>query len=162
MHGARSVESDEECQHTTLIKSSISKLLSNGCARTPRYCKAAARLSRARRRDTSNCGTFADRADRVGTSGRSGRGRSSCGLINHSGRSPRGFGGNSRSWSSSWSGCASIHSWRPANAAERRNTCLGCSFHRECREWLERGSDLAGLAEFCPNAGFFRECRLNL
>lgn len=45
--------------------------------------------------------------------------------------------------------------------ADARNTCLGCSFHRECRDRLERCSDLAGFAEFCPNAGFFRECRLN-
>jgi hypothetical protein len=46
--------------------------------------------------------------------------------------------------------------------ADARNACLGCSFQSECRDWLERGSDLAGLAEFCPNAGFFRECRLSI
>lgn len=46
--------------------------------------------------------------------------------------------------------------------ADARNACLGCSFQRECRDWLERGSGLACLAEFCPNAGFFKECRLSI
>ncbi|WP_281406006.1 DUF6455 family protein [Mesorhizobium sp. B1-1-6] len=41
--------------------------------------------------------------------------------------------------------------------ANARNACLGCAFQRECGDWLERDSDLAGLAEFCANVGFFRE-----
>ncbi|MCZ8548330.1 DUF6455 family protein [Mesorhizobium qingshengii] len=43
--------------------------------------------------------------------------------------------------------------------AGARNVCLGCAFQHECRDWLERGGDLAGLAEFCSNAGFFMECK---
>lgn len=42
--------------------------------------------------------------------------------------------------------------------AEARNTCLGCSFHRECRRWLEAERPPSELAQFCPNAGFFQEC----
>lgn len=42
--------------------------------------------------------------------------------------------------------------------ADARKTCLACPVHRQCRDWLERGGDLARHAELCPNAGFFREC----
>lgn len=45
-----------------------------------------------------------------------------------------------------------------AALAEARDTCLGCASHRECRNWLEGGGDLAALAGFCPNVGFFRAC----
>lgn len=48
-----------------------------------------------------------------------------------------------------------------AAMAGARNTCLGCSFQRECRDWLERGSDVVGVAEFCSNARFFKGCRLD-
>lgn len=39
-----------------------------------------------------------------------------------------------------------------------RDNCLGCSFDRDCRHWLESGGEGAALAEFCPNFGFFRAC----
>ncbi|WP_269750960.1 DUF6455 family protein [Mesorhizobium comanense] len=45
--------------------------------------------------------------------------------------------------------------------ANARKACLGCAFHRECCDWLERDSDLARFAEFCSNVGFFKECILD-
>ncbi len=43
--------------------------------------------------------------------------------------------------------------------ADARNTCLGCPFHRQCRDLLERGGDIAEPAAFCPNADFLAEFR---
>ncbi len=44
-----------------------------------------------------------------------------------------------------------------AALAKARDTCLGCPFHRECRDLLERGGDIDELTGFCPNAELFRE-----
>jgi len=46
-----------------------------------------------------------------------------------------------------------------AALADARNICLNCSFQSQCRCWLERGGGLSGPSAFCPNAGFFTECR---
>jgi hypothetical protein len=43
--------------------------------------------------------------------------------------------------------------------ANVRNVCLACVLQRECRQWLENGRDADAILDFCPNAGFFRECR---
>ncbi len=43
--------------------------------------------------------------------------------------------------------------------ANARDICLACLFQRECSQRLERGDDPRAVLEFCPNAGFFRECR---
>jgi hypothetical protein len=43
--------------------------------------------------------------------------------------------------------------------ANARNVCLGCVLQRECSRHLEDGQDARAILDFCPNAGFFRECR---
>jgi hypothetical protein len=45
-----------------------------------------------------------------------------------------------------------------AALAEARNVCLSCRLQRECSQRLESGGDAAAILDFCPNAGFFREC----
>lgn len=45
-----------------------------------------------------------------------------------------------------------------AAIARTRNICLVCLHHKRCRSLLE--SDQAdAIAGFCPNAGFFKQCR---
>lgn len=55
----------------------------------------------------------------------------------------------------------------PARAARKsggaamaiaRDACLGCILHRECGQRLDGGGDAGAILDFCPNAGFFREC----
>lgn len=42
--------------------------------------------------------------------------------------------------------------------AQARKVCLGCVDQRRCRALLEHGEPDTIMA-FCPNAGFFEQCR---
>lgn len=45
-----------------------------------------------------------------------------------------------------------------AAMAKARNACLACIQQRECSRCLEGCEDAYAILDFCPNAGFFREC----
>jgi len=45
-----------------------------------------------------------------------------------------------------------------AAIAQARNICLVCLRQKRCRSLLEDG-DAAAIMAFCPNAGFFDQCR---
>ena len=43
--------------------------------------------------------------------------------------------------------------------ARARDACRGCISDEKCRAWLGQDDNRAALADFCPNIGFFEECR---
>ena len=43
---------------------------------------------------------------------------------------------------------------------EARTSCIACGCDRECRSWLERCDPFSEPLRSCPNAEFFRRCRL--
>lgn len=43
--------------------------------------------------------------------------------------------------------------------AQARDICRSCILDRRCQAWLDSNGNRNMLASFCPNAGFFEECR---